>query len=78
MHSNYNNNLILNNFTIKQLFYNKALFNCLGSSTQTIVKLYKNYNCTLNQLTFVQAYNSNCITKTIATVNQYNNIIKEL
>ena len=78
MQKKHNNNLILNNFTIKQLYNNKHIFNCLSSSTQTTIKMYKNYNCTLQQLTFVQAYNSNYITKTIQAIKQYNKIIKSL
>lgn len=74
----YNNNVLLNCFTIKQLYSNKQLYNCLSSNTQTIIKLYKHYNCTLQQLYYIQAYNTNCISKTIANIKAYKQIINNI
>lgn len=78
MQNKHNNNLILNKFTIKQLYNNKHLFNCLSSSTQTTIKIYKHYNITLKQLQFIQAYNNNTITKTFQNALYYAKLYKNM
>lgn len=78
MQNKHNNNLILNNFTIKQLYNNKQLYNALNSNMQTTVTMFKHYNLTLKQLQFVQAYSNNKITKTLQNALYYAKLYKNM
>jgi hypothetical protein len=68
--NSYNND-VMSRKTIKQIWENKQLYNCLSETLKSQVRLYKHYNLTFQQLNFIQGYNSGVVSKDFQTAGYY-------